>query len=78
MQLPSQHRREVIEDLLDIQIFSTMNTLLKEKASENKNNLIDTDHKIDLAEQKIEMQESHINDLKSNTCLLYTSPSPRA
>lgn len=67
MQLPSQHRREVIEDLLDIQIFSTMNTLLKEKASENKNSIIDTDHKIDLAEQKIEMQESHINDLKSNT-----------
>lgn len=67
MQLPSQHRREVIEDLLDIQIFSTMNTLLKEKASENKNSLIDADHKIDLAEQKIEMQESHINDLNSNT-----------
>ena len=31
MQLPSSHRREVIEDLLDIQIFSTMNSLLKNK-----------------------------------------------
>tara|TARA_R110002153_G_scaffold2491_2_gene12252 strand:- start:498 stop:2222 length:1725 start_codon:yes stop_codon:yes gene_type:complete len=67
MQLPSQHRREVIEDLLDIQIFSTMNSLLKEKASKNRGGLIDVDHKIDLAEQKIEMQESHINDLKNNT-----------
>ena len=40
MQLPSQHRREVIEDLLDIQIFSTMNTPLKEKASKNKSGKI--------------------------------------
>ena len=67
MQLPSQHRREVIEDLLDIEIFSTMNTLLKEKASTNKNELIEIDYKINLAEQKIEMQEEHINELKSNT-----------
>jgi len=67
MQLPSQHRREVIEDLLDIQIFSTMNTLLKEKASENKNALVEVDYKINLAEQKIEMQEQHINELKDNT-----------
>ena len=67
MQLPSQHRREVIEDLLDIEIFSTMNTLLKEKVSANKNNLIEIDYKINLVEQKIEMQEEHINELKSNT-----------
>ena len=67
MQLPSQHRREVIEDLLDIEIFSTMNTLLKEKVSANKNSLIEIDYKINLAEQKIEMQEEHINELKSNT-----------
>ena len=51
MQLPSQHRREVIEDLLDIEIFSTMNTLLKEKVSANKSNLIEIDYKINLVEQ---------------------------
>jgi DNA repair exonuclease SbcCD ATPase subunit len=34
MQLPAQHRREVIEDLLDIQIFSVMNNLLKDKVNE--------------------------------------------
>jgi DNA repair exonuclease SbcCD ATPase subunit len=67
MQLPSQHRREVIEDLLDIQIFSTMNTILKEKVSENKNALVEVDYKINLAEQKIEMQEQHISQLKDNT-----------
>jgi hypothetical protein len=36
MQLPSTQRREVIEDILDIRIFSTMNQLLKEKAQETK------------------------------------------
>ena len=33
MQLPQSSRREIIEDILDIQIFTTMNTLLKEKKS---------------------------------------------
>ena len=41
MQLPAQHRREVIEDLLDIQIFSTMNTLLKDRVSTNKTSFQD-------------------------------------
>ena len=40
MQLPAGHRREIIEDLLDIQIFSVMNTLLKDKlVSQNKSDL---------------------------------------
>jgi len=66
MQLSSQHRREVIEDLLDIQIFSTMNTLLKEKAAANKNKLMDIDYAINLAEEKISMQENYISQLKQN------------
>ena len=66
MQLPSQHRREVIEDLLDIQIFSTMNTLLKDKSAANKNALMEINYKINLAEEKIDMQEKYIADLKNN------------
>jgi DNA repair exonuclease SbcCD ATPase subunit len=66
MQLSSQHRREVIEDLLDIQIFSTMNTLLKEKVATNKNKLMDVDYAINLAEEKISMQENYISQLKQN------------
>jgi len=66
MQLPAQHRREVIEDLLDIQIFSTMNTLLKEKQSINKTDLLDVDYKIQLTEEKIEMQWNHIKELQKN------------
>ena len=67
MQLPSMHRREVIEDLLDIQIFSTMNTLLKDKVSDNKNSIQDNDYNISLAKEKISMQEQYIADLKQNT-----------
>lgn len=66
MQLPAHGRREVIEDLLDIQIFSTMNTLLKEKIVENRNELHDVDHKITLIENKIELAEKHIVSLRTN------------
>lgn len=67
MQLSSMHRREVIEDLLDIQIFSTMNTLLKEKVSTNKTELMDSDYNINLAEEKINMQNQYIDSMKKNS-----------
>jgi len=66
MQLPAHARREVIEDLLDIQIFSTMNTLLKEKISQNRADINDTDHKINLIENKIELAEKHIISIRTN------------
>jgi len=66
MQLSSMNRREVIEDLLDIQIFSTMNTLLKDKVNENKTTIKDNDYNIDLAQEKIKMQEQYITDIKNN------------
>ena len=66
MQLPAHSRREVIEDLLDIQIFTTMNNLLKEKILANKSAITDTDYQIDLVENKIELTLKHINSLKIN------------
>lgn len=66
MQLPSAHRREVIEDLLDIQIFSTMNNLLKEKVAKNKNDLSEADYNIRLTAQKIEMHKKHLEELNSS------------
>lgn len=66
MQLPAHARREVIEDLLDIQIFSTMNTLLKERVSLNKSAILDSDHRIDLIESKIELAEKHVVTLRTN------------
>jgi DNA repair exonuclease SbcCD ATPase subunit len=66
MQLPSSHRREVIEDLLDIQIFTTMNTLLKDKINNNKTATQDAKYKIELAKNKIDLYERHISNVKSD------------
>jgi len=60
MQLTAQARREVIEDLLDIQIFSTMNTLLKEDISENTKNLQQAEYNYSLTSEKIKMQNDYI------------------
>jgi DNA repair exonuclease SbcCD ATPase subunit len=66
MQLPAHARREVIEDLLDIQIFTTMNNLLKEKIATNKASISEADYQINLIENKIELTNKHINSLKTN------------
>lgn len=66
MQLPSGHRREVIEDLLDIQIFSTMNNLLKEKITDNKSKIADVDYNIRMTGEKIEMHKKHLETLRQN------------
>ena len=66
MQLSASDRRAIIEDLLDIQIFSTMNNLLKEKLSNNKDLIASKKYEIDLAKQKFDMQEKHIKDLKQD------------
>jgi len=66
MQLSNSDRRAIIEDLLDIQIFSTMNGILKDKLSNNKDLTVSKKYEIDLAQQKHDMQEKHINELKQN------------
>lgn len=66
MQLPAAHRREVIEDLLDIQIFSTMNNLLKDKVAKNKADLVEADYNIRLTAEKIEMHKRHLDELNKN------------
>jgi len=66
MQLSASDRRSIIEDLLDIQIFSTMNSLVKEKISTNKETSSLKKHEIDLTNQKYEMQKKHIQELKQN------------
>lgn len=66
MQLSTVDRRTVIEDLLDIQIFSTMAGLLKDKISLNKNALQDVDYQLNLLEDKVSVQESYIDKVKEN------------
>ena len=64
MQLTTANRREVIEDLLDIRIFSAMNSLIKEKIRILKEQSKSLDLKKDNIKDKIEMQENFINELE--------------
>jgi DNA repair exonuclease SbcCD ATPase subunit len=64
MELPAQARREIIEDLLDIQVFSTMNTLLKEKISTNKGAITDNAYQKDLIESKLESAKEHNESIR--------------
>ena len=66
MQLSSADRRAIIEDLLDIQIFSTMNSLLRERVAANKDKVTDNKYQVELTKQNYELQEKHINQLKQN------------
>lgn len=66
MQLSAADRRAIIEDLLDIQIFSTMNGLLKNKIATNKEQVTNKKHLIDLANQKFELQKNHIDGVNQN------------
>ena len=63
MQLPSSQRREVIEDILDIRIFSTMNQLLKEKAQGTKNEIQRIEAEILNAKAKVESQQTLIKTI---------------
>ena len=63
MQLSAQHRRDVIEDLLDIGVFSKMNSLIKEKNSILKGTIREIDYKIDIQKNKIEVQKKYISDV---------------
>ena len=64
MQLGASVRREVIEDLLDIQVFSHMNTLLKERIRNANQQNKDCIYMMDLAEERVSSQEKLINSLK--------------
>ena len=67
MQLQGSHRREVIEDLLDINVFSAMNTLLKEKTNVLKETLKDLNYNIDIQNNKIDAQDKYIRDVAALT-----------
>jgi len=67
MQLAPAHRREVIEDLLDIRIFSSMNTILKERVRGLKDSIRDSDYQFELAKERVEIQQRFITDLKEQS-----------
>jgi DNA repair exonuclease SbcCD ATPase subunit len=64
MRLPLAQRREIIEDILDIQVFSTMNVLLKDKVRENNEEIKTLDYDIHLLEEKIDLQKKYMLELE--------------
>lgn len=64
MQLRNDIRREVIEDLLDINVFSKMNQLQKEKAAILRERMRDNDYQIDIIKNKLDTQKKYISDVK--------------
>jgi len=65
MQLTTANRREVIEDLLDIRIFSSMNNLIKEKIRQQKEQIKSLDFKKESLKDKVLMQKNFIEQLES-------------
>ena len=66
MQLKARFRREVVEDLLDIKIFSMMNALIKQRLKDLVGELQEIEYKYKLSSEKIVMQEAYIEDIKKN------------
>ena len=72
MKLTPDVRREIQEELLDLRIYSVMNSLLKKKIEGNKFNVRENDYQLTLIKNKIELQDSHILQLKQNNEELIT------
>ena len=70
MQLKSRHRRDVVEEILDIQIFSLMNMILKQKLKTIDDSMKDIQYKAALTSEKISLKEKYIEDLQANKRML--------
>jgi DNA repair exonuclease SbcCD ATPase subunit len=66
MALPAGNRREIIEDLLDLQIFTIMNKLLVQKTNDNNGAIYDSDRKKELASQKMKLIKKHLAEVQQN------------
>jgi len=64
MQLPAGQRREIIEDLLDINVFSKMNQLLREQVTTIKDQVRQVTYDIDIVKTRIESHEKYIKDIQ--------------
>ena len=66
MQLPLGSRREIIEDILDIQIFTTMNQVLKDKVNKMKETIRDIEANVEVSKQKAILQKQYIENLEND------------
>ena len=66
MQLKARHRRDVVEEILDIQIFSLMNMIVKQKLKTIDEEYKEIEHKYNLVEQEVILKEKYVEDIKEN------------
>jgi DNA repair exonuclease SbcCD ATPase subunit len=67
MQLPAGQRRAIIEDLLDLQVFTVMNTLLKSQIQENVDKIVECSNEQKLINEKIKLLRAHLTEIKSKS-----------
>lgn len=67
MQLSAAARREVVEDLLDIQVFSVMNSIAKENYNQVSQKIVELNHQIELLNKEIDLKEKHLDALSSRS-----------
>ena len=65
MQLPTGQRRSIIEELLDIQVFSRMNQILKEKIARTKESISEANNQLEIIAEKVRLQNKYIVDVES-------------
>ena len=65
MHLRARHRREVVEEILDIRVFTHMDILLRQKQGELSKAVTDVTHRYDLMKEKYELQNSHFIQIKN-------------
>ena len=65
MHLRARYRREVVEEILDIRVFSHMDLLLRHKQAELSKNIVDVRHRYDLMSEKYELQKNHFEQIQS-------------
>jgi DNA repair exonuclease SbcCD ATPase subunit len=66
MGLPAGNRREIIEDLLDLQVFTIMNKLLVQKSNENNGHINQVDTKKQMSGQKLKLMRRHVQEMQAN------------
>jgi DNA repair exonuclease SbcCD ATPase subunit len=66
MALPAGNRREIIEDLLDLQVFTVMNKLLVQKVNDNNSAIYDQDRLKELSSEKLKLSQKHIAELQES------------
>ena len=65
MHLRARYRREVVEEILDIRVFSHMDLLLRQKQGELGKAVVDVRHRYDLMTEKYELQKKHFEEIQN-------------